>query len=372
MAGANLAYAFACKIFCPYKTHNFRSFHMSVSSAKTFKLSAAALALGFSAAASAQSTVSIYGLLDMSVGQFQTSGAPKVWKAESGNMSTSFLGFKGTEDLGGGLKAKFAFEHFLRADVGGAGRFNGDAFWARSAYVGLQGDFGSTVIGRNTTPLFVSTLIFNAFGDSFGFAPSIRQYFLGPIPGTIGTIVGDTAWNNSIAYSSPNFSGASVNLLANLGEGAAGATGKNLGANVLFFSGPFAGTLAWQQVKNGVFPIPAGFKAQDTLQAGVSYDLGVAKLFGQLGNVKTKATADVKTSLYQFGASAPIGGGKLLASYGNAKRTVGTSDLTNKTLTLGYDYNLSKNTDVYGVFMNDKTTGLSSGTTLAAGIRMRF
>lgn len=343
---------------------------MSVSSAKAVMLTAlpcavAALALGFSAVASAQSNATVYGLLDMSVGQFQTSGAKKVWQAESGNMTTSYLGFKGTEDLGGGLKAKFAFEHFLRADSGSAGRFNGDAFWARSAYVGLQGEFGSTVIGRNTTPLFVSTLIFNAFGDSFGFAPSIRHYFL-------GAIVSDTAWNNSIAYSSPNFSGASVNLLANLGEGAAGATGKNLGANVLYFSGPFAGTLAWQQVKNGVFPIPAGFTSQDTLQAGVSYDLGVAKLFGQLGNVKTKATATVKTSLYQFGASVPLAGGKVLASYGNAKREVGNTSSTNKTLSLGYDYNLSKNTDVYGVFMNDKITGLSSGTTLAAGIRMRF
>ena len=343
---------------------------MSVSLAKSAKLTAlscavATMALGFSVAASAQSNATLYGLMDMSVGQFQTSGAKKVWQAESGNMSTSYLGFKGTEDLGGGLKAKFAFEHFLRLDNGGAGRFNGDAFWARSAYVGLQGEFGSTVIGRNTTPLFVSTLIFNAFGDSFGFAPSIRHYFL-------GAIVGDTAWNNSIAYSSPNFDGASVNLLANLGEGAAGATGKNLGANALYFSGPFAATLAWQQVKNGVFPIPAGFTAQDTLQAGASYDLGVAKLFGQLGNVKTKATATVKTSLYQFGASVPLAGGKVLASYGNAKREVGNTSSTNKTLSLGYDYNLSKNTDVYGVYMNDKVTGLSSGTTLAAGVRMRF
>ena len=338
---------------------------MSVSFAKAFKLSAATLALGFSAAASAQSNVSIYGLLDMSVGQFQNSGAPKVWKAENGNMSTSYLGFRGTEDLGGGLKAKFAFEHFLRADAGGAGRFNGDAFWARSAYVGLQGEFGSAVIGRNTTPLFVSTLIFNAFGDSFGFAPSIRQYFL-------GAIVGDTAWNNSIAYASPFFSGASFNLLGNLGEGAANAKGKNLGANVLYFGGPFAATLAWQQVKNGVFPVPAGFSAQDTIQGGVSYDLGAVKLFGQLGNVKTKATTNVKTNLTQFGASAPVGGGKVLASYGTAKTTVGPASSTNKTLSLGYDYNLSKNTDVYGVFMNDKTTGLSSGTTLAAGIRMKF
>ncbi len=48
-------------------------------------------------------------------------------------MTTSFLGFKGREDLGGGLAANFSLEHFLRADNGEAGRFNGDAFWARSA-----------------------------------------------------------------------------------------------------------------------------------------------------------------------------------------------------------------------------------------------
>jgi hypothetical protein len=71
----------------------------------------------------------------------------------------------------------FALNSFLRADNGAAGRFNGDAFWARDAYVGLSGAFGTSLLGRNTTPLFVSTLLFNAFGDSFAFSPSIRQLF---------------------------------------------------------------------------------------------------------------------------------------------------------------------------------------------------
>jgi predicted porin len=328
--------------------------------------------LGVAAPAHAQSSVSIYGLMDMSVGQFQTSGAQKVWRADSGNMTTSFIGFKGTEDLGGGLKARFQIEHFLRADQGAAGRFNGDAFWARNAFVGLQGEFGSTSLGRNTTPLFVSTLIFNAIGDSFGFSPSIRQLFtpstgLGMLP-----FFGDTGWSNSIAYNSPNYGGLSFNLLANLGEGAAGATGKNLSGNVLYFGGPFSGTVAWQQVKNGAFGTPAGWEKTDTWQLGGAYDLGVAKLFAQYTNVKTTATTDTSTKIYGLGASVPVGAGKVIAQYGNSKADLGATENTHKIITVGYDYNLSKNTDVYAIFMNDKVTGFDNGNTFAAGIRLRY
>jgi predicted porin len=335
---------------------------------------AAAIALGFglASAAQAQSAVSIYGLMDMSAGQFQNAGTEKVWRADSGNMTTSFIGFKGTEDLGGGLKARFQIEHFLRADLGAAGRFNGDAFWARNAFVGLQGAFGATSLGRNTTPLFVSTLIFNAVGDSFAFSPSIRQVLtpntaLGMLP-----FFGDTGWNNSIAYNSPDYGGMSFNLLANLGEGAAGATGKNLSANVLYFSGPLALTSAWQQVKNGAFGTPAGWSSQDTWQAGASYDLKVVKLFGQYTSVKTKATADTDTKIYGFGATVPVGAGKVLAQYGSARADLGATETSNKTLTIGYDYNLSKSTDVYAIVMNDKVTGATTGNTFAAGIRLRY
>jgi predicted porin len=328
-------------------------------------LSAALLAASGIAVAPAyaQSSVSLYGLMDMSVGRFQTAGTDKVWRADSGNMTTSYLGFKGTEDLGGGMKAKFQIEHFLRLDAGAAGRFNGDAFWARNAIVGLEGNFGSTTLGRNTTPLFVSTLIFNPIGDSFGFSPSIRHWFL-------GAILGDTGWNNSIRYASPSFGGASFNLMANLTEGS--GVSKNLGANVLYFGGPFAATLAWQDVGNGVPVPPAGFDGQSAWQLGASYDLKMVKLFGQYGRTKTKATATTETTLYQAGVSVPIGLGSVLASYGNAKAETGAVESTRKTTTIGYDYFLSKQTDVYAIFMNDKATGPKSGNTLAAGVRHRF
>ena len=326
------------------------------------------VALGASVPSSAQSTSTIYGLMDMSVGQFQAAGAQKVWKADSGNMSTSYIGVKGSEDLGGGLRARFAIEHFLRLDQGGAGRFNGDAFWARSAYVGLQGAFGTTVIGRNTTPLFVSTLIFNALGDSFGFSPAIRQLFTP----TLLPFFGDTAWNNSLAYASPTYNGWSANLLGNVSEGAPGSKGRNIGANVLYFNGPLSATAAFQQVKNGAFGTPPGWASQDTFQLGASYDLKVAKLFSQYTNVKTKASANSRTTIYGFGAAVPVTElGRVIVQLNRAKAS-DTITRTETTLSMAYAYLLSKNTELYAVAMTDRVTGLSTGTTLATGMRLRF
>lgn len=340
---------------------------------RSFKLLATAsaglcLGLGAFTTAWAQASVNVYGLLDMSVGQFQAAGAQKVWKADSGNMSTSYLGFKGSEDLGGGLRARFAIEHFIRLDHGAAGRFNGDAFWARSAYVGLQGTFGTTVLGRNTTPLFVSTLIFNALGDSFGFSPAIRQLFT---PSLL-PFFGDTAWNNSLAYASPTYNGWSVNVIGNVSEGAPGANGRNIGGNVLYFNGPLSASAAAQQVKNGAFGTPPGWVDQETFQLGASYDLKAAKLFGQYTNVKTKATANSKTTIYGFGASVPVTElGRVIVQFNRAE-AIDTATRTETTMSVAYSVLLSKNTELYAVAMTDRVTGLTTGTTLATGMRLRF
>lgn len=343
---------------------------------RTFKPAAmAAAALCLSAPAFAQSSVSAYGLIDMSAGRFQDAGAQKLSRAQSGNMATSFLGFSGKEELSSTLKAKFAIETFLRADTGEAGRFGGDTYWARAAWVGLQGDFGSTVYGRTTNQFFVSTLIFNAFGDSFGYSPAIRQVLT---PSTVHPqmlpFLGDTGWSNSMLYSSPSSGGFSFNLQASLPEGT--QPGRNLGGNVLYFGGPFAATVAVQQVKQGLTFAPAivttGFKSQDSAQVGLSYDAQVVKLFGQYSQVKTKAATDTKTQVYGVGASVPLGAGKLLAQYGHATAEYPTSEVVNKTLTVGYDYNLSKATDLYAVVMRDQLTGVNSGTTLAAGLKLKF
>jgi predicted porin len=318
------------------------------------QLLAAAALTAMAAGAQAQSSVQVYGLIDMSAGQFQAAGKAKDKAVQSGNMSTSYFGFKGTEDLGGGLKANFATEGFLRADSGSSGRFNGDAFWARNAYVGLSGDFGGLTLGRNTTSLFVSTLIFNAFGDSFGFSPTIRHYF------TSGTVTGDTGWNQSISYSTPNMGGLSAQLQVTGNDGA--STGRKTGGNVLYFAGAFAGTVAYQKVKAGTT------NGSTTSHVGASYDLGGAKLYGQYGKVKNDTT-NVGYKLAEVGVAVPVGAGKVLAEYGQLKPDTGAK---RTTITAGYDYGLSKRTDVYGVVMSDKLTGTNTGSTYAVGVRHKF
>lgn len=336
---------------------------------------AALLTAALPGLAQAQSTVKLYGLLDLSVGSFQNAGAAKVKRVESGNLSTSYLGFSGTEDLGGGLKALFALETFLRADTGMAGRVavdvppRTDVYWARAANVGLSGAFGTAKLGRNTTPMFVSTLIFNPFGDSFGYAPSIRQYYT-------SALLGDSGWSNSLRYDTPRFGGFSATVMGSLAENGGKSVGHNLGANALYFAGPFAATLAWQQVKSDTdlrfsTTLPAGFVDQTALQLGASFDFGAAKLFAQVGQVETDAAADTKAKLSQLGVSVPVGMGKLLASYGQLKYS-GAKVGSSKTLSLGYDHNLSKRTDVYAVYTNDKYTGLATGNSYSVGVRHTF
>jgi len=340
--------------------------------------SLAALGLfGSTAPAWAQSTVQIYGLLDLGVGQFQNAGGLKVKRLDSGNYSTSHFGFRGSEDLGGGLRAGFTLESFLQMDTGNAGRVtNVDAFWGRNANINLSGSFGNLRLGRMGPPLFVSTLSFNPFGDSFGYSPAIRQYYSLPA----GTpLVGDSGWNNSVSYTTPTMSGLTATATVAAGEGAATSRGKNLGANAIYRAGPLGLTAAWQNVKTqGTLgrPIAAfpGFASQSAYQVGGSYDLKVVRLFAQYGRISTDANLDVDTTNLHVGASVPLGRGALLAAYGTSKVDVAgpTPERTSKILTLGYDYPLSKRTNVYTVYMSDKFTGLAAGTTYAVGMRHRF
>ncbi len=342
---------------------------------RTSAIALACLAVG--GVAHAQSSFTANGLVDQSVGQVQSAGGLKVKRLDRGNMSTSYLGFKGSEDLGGGLRANFQLETFIGVDTGGAGRVSGvDAFWARNANVSLSGGFGTIKLGRQGPPLFVSTLLFNAFGDSFGYSPAIRQYYNAPY----GTpLIGDSGWNNAIGYSIPSYGGLSANVLVQAGEGAANSKGKNVGANVLYFGGPVALTAAWQNVKSqgilgqsiATFP---GFASQTAYQFGGSFDAGVVKLFAQYGKIKTDATKDVNTTNFNVGAKVPLGAGALLAQYGDSKIETQTvaGELKSKIATLGYDYFLSKRTDIYAVLMFEKFTAKQHGSTYALGLKHTF
>lgn len=329
----------------------------------------------FSTGVFAQSNVEINGLFDMSIGRFQEAGTRAANRIENGKMSTSYIGFKGSEDLGGGFKAVFALESFVQLDTGASGRYMGptttDAFWSRAANVGIASDYGTVRIGRQSTPMFFSTLLFNAFGSSTGLSPPIRQIF-NPTRGAALPFFGDTGWNNAIGYASKRYSGFAVNLMANLGEAGTGSYGNNIGGNVIYFGKPFAATLAFNSVKNGATAAPAGFQAQESYQAGASYDFSVVKVYGQYTKVKTRATLMTSTNAYSTGLSVPVGNGNVLAQYGNATSEFGTRDAVNRTFTVAYVYDLSKRTNLYLVGMSDRFTGKTDGNTFATGIRTSF
>jgi predicted porin len=322
----------------------------------------------------AQSSVSLYGLVNVGVGSFQMAGQKKLKQETSGDMATSYWGIGGKEDLGGGMKAVFALEGFFLADTGAQGRFSGDTQFARAAWVGLSSDTAGTVrLGRNTNLTFLSLLLFNSFSDSFGFSPTIIQYFTDN-RGFGSKLEGDSGWSNSVTYLSPSFGGFSVNLQAAPSEGVGKA---NYGGNVLYFGGPLSATLSYQSV--GSTPTPAApiatvgnTKKEKTTTGGVAYDFGVVKLFAQYGEIKDDILS-TKTKISDVSASAPLGAGKLLLAYGNSKTTP-TAGLvtTHKTTTFGYDYNLSKRTDVYAVYMNDKVTNLTNGNTFSIGLKHAF
>ena len=204
-------------------------------------LLAAVVATLASAGAQAQS-VSLYGLVDMSIVNTKAPGAASaITQAQSGNMTTSFYGFKSTENLGGGLKAEAVAEGFLRNTNGAAGRFDGDPLFSRNANVSLSGGFGSVAVGRITNSLFVNNLIFNALGDSFGFSPAIKMLHL-----SAGQASGDTGWNEAVKVSLPNMGGVSVSVLHALKGSRPGA---NTNVSALYFAGPLSMGASWQEVR---------------------------------------------------------------------------------------------------------------------------
>jgi predicted porin len=342
---------------------------------------ASALVLSLiSASAHAQNSLQIYGALDLAVGSFQLSngtGVKAVTKVERNAMITSFIGFKGMEDLGGGLKAGFALESFLQPDTGATGRGPAtDPFWSRSAFVYLEGGFGKFTLGRQANLLALTTYAYNPYGSAFGLSPAVRLTF----SAGSGNDKGDSAWSNALTYAAPSLGGFKFTLQGQLGEDATKAQGNSYAATVQYTAGPFSAALSAQKLRSVTPPKTAFTAAQDQTfsMLGMSYDFGVAKLFGQYGKIKdTGFATNLETKLYQLGASIPVSQpGKVLVSYGENKEKNLASGVAFKhgIFSLGYDHYLSKRTDLYAVYMMDdeKRPGFKKGNTYAFGVRHMF
>lgn len=325
--------------------------------------------LASAAGAQAQSNVQLMGLADVYVGSMRLAGDAKQSSVVgTSGMTTSWWGMKGSEDLGGGLKANVAFTGFMRMTNGGAGRFDGDTMLSRDANVSLSGSFGTVLAGRGMAPNFLPTIVFNPIGDSFTFSPLVLHNNTTK-SGFPKANPSDTGWSSEVVYSTPDMAGLKANVHYQL----AGVAGKkDMGANLMYFSGPI-GLTAYYERDQLTNPTVAAFTDGSTKTVwmlGGSYDAGMVKAFATAGESKTNLSA-TKQKTYSLGASVPTSAsGKVLAAYANSK--VNTSGVKRQTFTLGYDHYLSKRTDVYAMVMSDKITGQSSGTSVGVGIRHRF
>ncbi|WP_077034317.1 porin [Pelomonas sp. KK5] len=349
----------------------------------------AVLALLGSAASAQGSAITLSGLLDAYAGSVQPSGSRRVSAVNSGGMSTSWWGLEGREDLGGGLRAEFKLNAYLRNDTGASGRFNGnETFWSRNAFVGLAGDFGSLRLGRDGAPNFLPTALFNAFGDSFAFSPLVIHADVPLYNGTGWDSVnaGDTGWSNQLRYMTPNLDGFVGSLNYQFGEVGSEAAHRNIGAGFVYSRGesglggfvhrvrmdnPTAGTV-------GV--VKQGFAQQDAWMLSGKLGLGAAHLYANYeqatnGNLAPGA-GELRSRTWSLSADYALGAGKLLAAFARTRwsgdAAVALNGQARGTLSLGYDHALSRRTDVYAVCMGDRITGHERGTSYALGIRQRF
>ncbi len=304
-------------------------------------LLALAVAAALPAFAQAQTNVSLYGSLDMSLESVNgdANGGNSDLRVTDGVWSQSRLGFKGSEDLGGGLKGIFQIEHRFRPDTGA--QTSATSFWQGQSWVGLGGGFGEIKLGRMYTPIFQALLP----GDTTGYSWYNNQVGLG------GTRV---RFGNEIEYKSPSLGGftiygayAASGGLADTAQEPAGATsdatkiGDTLGVAGVGAFGPIKFGLGYHSIKDGAVGNTGTRKEIGASVGGTIGPVGIGLTFATVDpsgdNNKTKA----------FGATASMGFGAGTVYVSFTKTNPDGNNNNSTGLGLTYSHGLSKRTFAY-------------------------
>lgn len=316
-------------------------------------------------AASAQSSVTLFGIVDATVQRLDNSGGANVTRLTNSGYNSSRLGFRGTEDLGGGLSASFWLEATVNNDDGSGGATNtnnqatggtggGGLTFNRRSTVSLAGGWGELRLGRDYTPQFWNLTVFDPFGTN-GVG---SNQMLGSI------ITGATAVraSNSIGYLLPaNLGGFYGQVQYYLGENLSTAAndddGTGVGLRIGFASGPFNVALALSRTEYA-----AGNVKQSNL-AG-SWDFGMAKVMAQYGRDEN---GSVDGEGWLIGALVPVGAGEIRAAYSQYETDLGAgADPKARKIALGYVHNLSKRTAVYTTYARVRNSN-GSAAAVASG-----
>ncbi|ENO86392.1 porin [Thauera linaloolentis] len=319
------------------------------------KLIALAIAGLVSAPAFAQSNVTIYGVADAYVG-FGKHGENDLRGVNSGALSGSRLGFRGTEDLGNGLKAVFVLEQGINIDEGSGSGYQ------RQAFVGLGGSFGTVALGRQYAPGYFFQY------DGLGGAAVGPQSILSNYAGLTITPNTPARWNNSVTYTG-TFSGLTARAIysaqgVEVDENPSDDDAYGFGLD--YSNGPLKVSGVYQVAKYDFAAAPNDEK-QKEWGLGASYNFGVVALSAsyQSGD-NVQGVKDRDADLWTVGLAVPVGAaGSIHLAYAEVEfdRPAGASDTEVKSYTLAYTHALSKRTTAYVAFNrtdndNAETAGL--------------
>jgi predicted porin len=323
-----------------------------------------ALAAATGGAAQAQSSVQVYGLLDVGVenANNQSATGGSATRVISGGMNTSRWGVRGSEDLGGGLKAVFNLEGGIFMDTGG----QDGALFKRQAYVGLEGAFGRVVVGRSFSSVYDVVIGY----DPMGFAPFYSWATSGPATGP-SKYGFTTAYDNLIKYSGTigDFR-FGANYAA--GEQTSGvADSAKMGVTGTYKLGP-ANLMATYERNNGNTVAATGNRDENTVwHIGANYETGPLKFWAVLRDYNLTAgraaTADVEATTTWAGVAYKATPETTLTAavyHINVKNVASNVDADPTLYVLRYRYALSKRTDLhvsgaYAKAKNGQLTGLS-------------
>lgn len=330
------------------------------------------------------SSVTIYGLIDTSIASASGPNG-RVIKMDAGHMNGSRLGFKGTEDLGGGLRANFLLEAGINTDTGASGQNQGAGakLFGRGALISLTGGFGEVRLGRTLATIASEA---QAVGDPFGLGGAGNLQGIQPATGRS---------NNTVWYQTPSMSGFIGKASYSAGESAASTVstrvGQQIAASVVYNSKTLSGAVAYTTMRH-----PSDDSAVRWLNTSLAYDFGSAKVFGSFAtfkNPRTAITPAVHAALdnnvqlagfpsvgyyagqddrsFSLGVAVPVGQGAILAQVVNVDdRGAQNRDATQ--FGIAYGYYLSKRTTLYvdyGKVNNRNGAGYAlTGATSQAGL----
>ena len=318
-------------------------------------LIAVAVAAALPTIAFAQTNVTMYGIADAGIGMQDRGGdAKSAIVVSSGLQSTSRFGIRGTEDLGGGLKAVFNFEAGMRVDDGTAAGLN----FTRRSVVGFETRAGTFLLGRDYTPGFTAggatdVMGYGLYGNYLGYTVTGALNRQGSLFHGI-----ETRASNALHYISPNMGGLTVRAMWSVGERTAAPSrgGDIMGVSAVYAGGPLTLQGYYQQLK-GIDG--TGTTNNNQFGVGAGYNFGAFRLTASYA-VADPAGNNNKHSGFSVGAGVKVGVGEILGQVIQQKVATGAStEPKSTTIGVAYVHPLSRRTNVYATYgqTRNNTTG---------------